>query len=336
VQSRHALQLPARPPRQEDPHHLTARRSAQQSTKRRREEQGRLVVPTCPTQLKDLAFVRRRRGKTQARHRRPLPLAAASIRPTSIAGAADRRLQRSPTSADRDLARAGAAEGRAVGPLNRNNPDGKPQIIQCHEINYHNDRLYLAWRDAGFLVLDIKDRTAPRLLASYDYVPPYHGGFLGAAHSSLPIVHAANEHPDIVVHTDEIFDCPQGSGASSTSRISNPVVKGRRQRAAAVDVPRLARAGSVRSAEEGIRLSGKGGPPGVVSTTRLRGRTSARRAWSMSPGTTKACARSISIRSPRSSWDLSPLAAPRRIDRHTRDLGIDTGLLYRPTAAAAV
>ena len=78
-------------------------------------------------------------------------------------------------------------KGEQYGPLNRNGPDGKPQIIQCHEIVYHNDRLYLAWRDAGMLILDIKDRTKPKLLATYDYVPPFHGGFLGAAHTSAPV-----------------------------------------------------------------------------------------------------------------------------------------------------
>src|SRR5262245_42724418 len=106
----------------------------------------------------------------------------------------------------------GQLKGEQYGPLNRNNPDGKPQIIQCHEIVYHNDRLYLAWRDAGMLILDVKERTAPKLLATYDYVPPFHGGFLGAAHTSMPVLMRANEHPDIVVHTDEIFDCPQGFG----------------------------------------------------------------------------------------------------------------------------
>jgi hypothetical protein len=119
----------------------------------------------------------------------------------------------------------GQIKGEQFGPLNRNNPDGKPQLVQCHEINYHNDRLYLAWRDAGMLVLDIKDRVAPKLLATYDYVPPYHGGFLGAAHSSLPIVRDPSEHPDIVVHTDEIFDCPQGFGRIlDVSDLKNPEV----------------------------------------------------------------------------------------------------------------
>jgi hypothetical protein len=124
----------------------------------------------------------------------------------------------------------GMLKGEQFGPLNRLGPDGKPQIIQCHEIVYYNDRLYAAWRDAGMVILDIKDRTKPTLLATYDYVPPFHGGNLGAAHTSLPVVVKQGEHPDLVVHTDEIFDCPPGFGRIlDVSDLKAPdVVKGDR------------------------------------------------------------------------------------------------------------
>lgn len=106
----------------------------------------------------------------------------------------------------------GMIKGEEFGPLNRLGPDGKPQVIQCHEIVYYNDRLYIAWRDAGMVILDIRDRTKPTLIATYDYNPPFHGGNLGAAHTSLPVVTKEGEHPDLVVHTDEIFNCPPGFG----------------------------------------------------------------------------------------------------------------------------
>jgi hypothetical protein len=124
----------------------------------------------------------------------------------------------------------GQMKGEQYGPLNRNNPDGKPQLIHCHEIVYHNDRLYLAWRDAGMLVLDIKDRAKPQLIATYDYVPPYHGGALGAAHTAAPVVTRPGEHPDLIVHTDEIFECPSGFGRIlDVSDMKNPeVLKGER------------------------------------------------------------------------------------------------------------
>jgi hypothetical protein len=106
----------------------------------------------------------------------------------------------------------GMLKGEQFGAMNRLGADGKQQIIQCHEIVYYNDRLYAAWRDAGMVILDIKDRTKPMLIATYDYVPPFHGGGLGAAHTSLPVVVKKGEHPDLVVHTDEIFDCPPAFG----------------------------------------------------------------------------------------------------------------------------
>ncbi|MFL5046774.1 MAG: LVIVD repeat-containing protein, partial [Xanthobacteraceae bacterium] len=124
----------------------------------------------------------------------------------------------------------GQKKGEQYGPLNRNGPDGKPQIIQCHEIVYYNDRVYAAWRDAGMQIIDVTDRSKPKLLATYDYVPPFHGGNLGAAHTSAPVVVRRGEHPDLIVHTDEIFDCPPGFGRIlDVSDLKNPeVVKGER------------------------------------------------------------------------------------------------------------
>lgn len=124
----------------------------------------------------------------------------------------------------------GQVKGEQYGPLNRLGPDGQQQIIQCHEIIYYHDRIYAAWRDAGMIILDVKDRTNPKVLTTYDYVPPYSGGNLGAAHTSLPVVTHPGEDPDIVVHTDEIFDCPPGFGRIlDISDLKNPnVVNGDR------------------------------------------------------------------------------------------------------------
>jgi hypothetical protein len=233
----------------------------------------------------------------------------------------------------------GQMKGEQYGPLNRNNPDGKPQIIQCHEIVAHNDRLYLAWRDAGMLVLDIKDRTAPRLLGSYDYVPPFHGGFLGAAHTSAPVVTRANEHPDLVVHTDEIFDCPQGFGRIlDVSDLKNPeVVKG--ERPANVQLLSTFRAAHVQDQFDAEKKEfvcpQKGGPAGTVSnTTHLP--------WfdRRSPSLVYVTwydegVRVLDISNPFAptfvGHFLSPrFAAPGRQDRHTREIfqDPDTNLLY--------
>ena len=106
----------------------------------------------------------------------------------------------------------GQVNGEEPGPLDRAGPDGKPQVLQCHEIVYYNDRLYIAYRDAGMKILDIRDRSNPVLIATYDYVPPFHGGYLGATHTAAPVVVTPGENPDLVVLTDEIFDCPVGFG----------------------------------------------------------------------------------------------------------------------------
>src|SRR6266850_789357 len=232
----------------------------------------------------------------------------------------------------------GQMKGEQYGALDRNGPDGKPQIIQCHEIVYYNDRLYAAWRDAGMVILDVKDRTAPKLLATYDYVPPFHGGFLGAAHTSLPVVVRTGEHPDLVVHTDEIFDCPPGFGRIlDVSDLKNPeVVKG--ERPANVVLLSTFRFDYVSDNFDQQRKSficdgdGPGGRSGT--TTHLP--------WfdQRSPSLVYVTwydegVRAMDISNPFApvfvGHYLSPrFTAPGRTDRHTRDIfqDPDTGLLY--------
>ncbi len=115
-------------------------------------------------------------------------------------------------------------------PQDQNNPNGTNQIISCHEINYHKDRLYIAYRDAGLVIVDVADRSNPRIIGRLDYVPPFNGGSLGAAHTSAPVVVDPNEHPSLVAHTDEIFTCPPGFGRIiDVSDLQNPqVVAGER------------------------------------------------------------------------------------------------------------
>jgi hypothetical protein len=52
-----------------------------------------------------------------------------------------------------------------------------------HHAIVHGDRAYAAWRDAGMVVLDIADRTKPRLLAHKNWSPPFGGG----THNCLPL-----------------------------------------------------------------------------------------------------------------------------------------------------
>jgi hypothetical protein len=119
----------------------------------------------------------------------------------------------------------GQRGGETFAPEDQLNPNGSNQIISCHEITFHKDRLYIAYRDAGLVVVDVADRSSPRIIGRLDYVPPFNGGGLGAAHTSAPVVVDPNEHPSLVVHTDEIFDCPPGSGrVIDVSDLQNPQV----------------------------------------------------------------------------------------------------------------
>jgi hypothetical protein len=232
----------------------------------------------------------------------------------------------------------GQKKGEQYGPLNRNGPDGKPQIIQCHEIVYYNNRVYAAWRDAGMQIIDVKDRTKPKLLAVYDYVPPFHGGNLGAAHTSAPVVVTKGEHPDLVVHTDEIFDCPPGFGRIlDVSDLKNPeVVKG--ERPANVVLLSTFRFDFVSDVFDHQRKAfqcdgeGPGGRSGT--TTHLP--------WFEQRSTSLVYitwydegVRAMDISNPFApvftGYFLSPrFGAPGRNDRHTREIFQDpgTGLLY--------
>jgi len=101
--------------------------------------------------------------------------------------------------------------------------DGTPQSITCHEINVHRDRLYIAYRDAGLVIVDVADRTAPKIIGRLDYVPPFRAA--GGAHTSAPVIVDPNQEPSLVVHTDEIFSCPAGFGRIiDVSDLQNPQV----------------------------------------------------------------------------------------------------------------
>ena len=47
----------------------------------------------------------------------------------------------------------------------------------------HGDTAYCAWRDAGMVVLDVADRTKPKLIVHRNWSPPYGGG----THNCLPL-----------------------------------------------------------------------------------------------------------------------------------------------------
>jgi hypothetical protein len=52
-----------------------------------------------------------------------------------------------------------------------------------HHAIVHGDIAYAAWRDAGMVVIDVSDRTAPRLIVRRNWSPPFGGG----THNCLPL-----------------------------------------------------------------------------------------------------------------------------------------------------
>jgi hypothetical protein len=104
----------------------------------------------------------------------------------------------------------GMLPGEKPGPLDGLGADGKPQILQCHEIVYDDDMIYTAWRDAGIKIFDVRDRANPKLLHTFDYTPPFTGGFLGSSHTGLPVITRPGERPNLLITVDENFNCPSG------------------------------------------------------------------------------------------------------------------------------
>ena len=52
-----------------------------------------------------------------------------------------------------------------------------------HHPIVHGDVAYCAWRDAGMVVLDVADRSAPKLIVHRNWSPPFGGG----THNCLPL-----------------------------------------------------------------------------------------------------------------------------------------------------
>ncbi len=72
-----------------------------------------------------------------------------------------------------------------------------------HHAIVHGDTAYGAWRDAGLVMIDVADRTAPELIVHRNWSPPYGGG----THNCLPL-----PDRDLLVVADEavLDNCEDG------------------------------------------------------------------------------------------------------------------------------
>jgi hypothetical protein len=59
-----------------------------------------------------------------------------------------------------------------------------PGRVALHHGLVADDVIYACWRDGGLTILDLKDKTAPRLIAQRNWCPPFGGG----THSALPLI----------------------------------------------------------------------------------------------------------------------------------------------------
>ena len=60
---------------------------------------------------------------------------------------------------------------------------GKEPGGALHHAVVADDVAYGSWRDGGLTILDVKDKTAPKLIAHRNWCPPFGGG----THSALPL-----------------------------------------------------------------------------------------------------------------------------------------------------
>jgi hypothetical protein len=81
---------------------------------------------------------------------------------------------------------------------------GEGRRIALHHMIAAGDRGYSAWRDGGFTIHDISDKTNPRLISHINWSPPFPGG----THTPMPL-----PGRDLVVVADEANaeNCAKGT-----------------------------------------------------------------------------------------------------------------------------
>jgi hypothetical protein len=83
-----------------------------------------------------------------------------------------------------------------------------------HHAIIHGDTAYAAWRDAGMVVLDVADRSKPKLIVHRDGSPPFGGG----THNCLPL-----PDRDLLVVLDEAVLDHQEDGVKNIWLFDNRV-----------------------------------------------------------------------------------------------------------------
>lgn len=96
-----------------------------------------------------------------------------------------------------------------------------------HHAIVHGDTAYAAWRDAGMLVLDVADRSRPKLVVHKNWSPPFGGG----THNCLPLPNrellvvldeAVLDHQEDGLKLIWVFDNRERSNPLSISTFPTP------------------------------------------------------------------------------------------------------------------
>lgn len=102
--------------------------------------------------------------------------------------------------------------------------DGRYQKhVGMHYVSLHDDKAYLAYHQAGLIILDVQDKSKPRLLSRVDYLMPDAEpespdraacrASAGGQPAACGNAHSAKVVPgreDLLVMSDEYFACPFG------------------------------------------------------------------------------------------------------------------------------
>lgn len=96
---------------------------------------------------------------------------------------------------------------------------GDGRRFALHHAVVSGDTAFASWRDGGLTILDVKDRSAPTLLAHRNWSPPYGGG----THSALPLLDRG-----LLIAADEAVADNEEDGRKMTwvfdvRDLSNPV-----------------------------------------------------------------------------------------------------------------
>lgn len=75
-----------------------------------------------------------------------------------------------------------------------------------HDVTVYKDRAYLAYRDQGVVILDISEITQPKMVGQVKWSPPEQGN----THSIGVVIPPHGGRPDLLIASDEIFQCPYG------------------------------------------------------------------------------------------------------------------------------